>query len=59
MTGTFTTEDKLAVLDREIVRRKRASKRDDDGKLPEWRFRELEILRAVASDYRQEAERKR
>jgi len=52
MTNTFTPEDKLAVLDREIVRRKRASKRDDDGKLPEWRFRELEILKAISADYR-------
>lgn len=57
MTGTFTTEDKLAVLNREIIRRMRASKRDARGKLPEWRFRELEILKAIAQDIRQKRER--
>lgn len=55
MTNAFTTEDKLAVLDREIVRRKRACKRDENGNLPEWRFRELEILKAIAQDIRKEA----
>lgn len=53
MSGAFTTEDKLAVLDREIVRRKRAGKRSDGGDMPEWRVRELEILKSISADYRQ------
>lgn len=55
MASIFTTEDKLAVLDREIVRRKRAGKQSDGGERPEWRMRELEILKAIAQDIRKEA----
>lgn len=60
-TSAYSTEQKLKAIEREIVWRKRVyPRRIEDGKMTKQAAEfQLDIFRAIASDYRQQTERER